>query len=160
MYIKLYSIAYLFIIFLLFLLQYYCHLILKYTCTCTAFLHQFTYSLWHGQWWGILRLCCCCCLFSAIVHSLSWSLSGSDQVRAGTVPVWGRGTAQYVLCEGGELIDTSQTLPLVPIGCVDSGAVDSCKSNYITADLYLILLSDHNENFSKYYKKISYRLQL
>ena len=26
--------------------------------------------------------------------------------------------------------DTSHTLPLAPIGCVDSGAVDSCISNY------------------------------
>ena len=37
------------------------------------------------------------CFSSAIVYSLG--LDVSDQVRAGTV--WGRGTAQYALCEGG-----------------------------------------------------------
>ena len=58
------------------------------------------------------------------------------------------------------MTDTSQTLYLALIGCVDPGAVDSCKSNYshwvepetvdfYTADLYLILPSDHNDNFSK-----------
>ena len=62
------------------------------------------------------------------------------------------------------MIDTSQTLPLALIGRVDSGVVRSCKSNhghgvvpqtvdFYTADLYLILLSDHNDNFSKYNKK-------
>ena len=61
------------------------------------------------------------------------------------------------LCEGG---DTSQTRPLALIGCVEEGAVDFSKSNYShwvelqTADLYLILLSDHNDNFSKYNKTI------
>ena len=64
------------------------------------------------------------------------------------------------------MIDISQTLPLALIGCVDLGVVDSCKSNYghwvepQTADLYLILLSDHNDNFSKYNKKNSYGLKL
>ena len=67
--------------------------------------------------------------------------------------MWGRGTAQYMLLEGGGL-------PAALIGCVHPGAVDSCKSNlghwvepqtvdFYTADLYLILLSDHNDNFSK-----------
>ena len=28
------------------------------------------------------------------------------------------------------MIDTSQTLPLALIGCIEPGAVDSCKSNY------------------------------
>ena len=62
------------------------------------------------------------------------------------------------------MIDTSQTLPLALIGCVVPGALDYCKSNYshsvepqtvdyYTADLYLILLSDHNDNFSKYNTK-------
>ena len=66
------------------------------------------------------------------------------------------------------MIDTSQTLALT--GCTDSRAVDSCKSNkghwvepqtvdFYTADLYLIVLSDHNYGFSKY-KTHSYRLQL
>ena len=62
------------------------------------------------------------------------------------------------------VINTSQTLSLALIGCVDLGAVYSCKSNYshwvepqtvdfYTADLYLVLLSDHNGNFSKYNPK-------
>lgn len=42
----------------------------------------------------------------------------------------GGGTAEYALCKGGGLpADTSQTLPLALIVCVDSGEVDSCKSN-------------------------------
>ena len=51
------------------------------------------------------------------------------------------------------MIDTSQTLPLALIGCVNLGVVESCKSNYShwvepqtvdfkTVDLYLIQLSD------------------
>ena len=27
----------------------------------------------------------------------------SDQVRAGTVPAWGKETAEYALCDGGGL---------------------------------------------------------
>ena len=56
-------------------------------------------SLWRGPWRGIFQLCCC--RFSAIVYSLS--LNVSDQVRVGTVPARGRGTAQYTLGEGGGL---------------------------------------------------------
>ena len=75
-------------------------------------------SLWHGQWWGIIRLYCCC-LFSTIVYSLSLNIS--DQVRAGTAPARGRGTAQYTLPEGGGLpaalcrrvTDTSWHSPLL-----------------------------------------------
>ena len=63
------------------------------------------------------------------------------------------------------MIDTSQTLILALIGCIDPGAADSCTSNdshrvdpqtldLYTADLYLILLSDHNDSFSKYNQKI------
>ena len=58
------------------------------------------------------------------------------------------------------MIDTSQTLTLALIGCVDPGEVDSYKPNYShwvepqTTDLYVILLSDHNANLSKYNKKI------
>ena len=62
------------------------------------------------------------------------------------------------------MTDTSQTLSLALIGCILPGAADSCKSNYnhwmepqtvdyYTADLYLVLLSDHNDNFSKYNQK-------
>ena len=71
------------------------------------------------------------------------------------------------------MIDNSQTLPLALIGCVDPEEVDSCKSDYShwvdpqtvdlsSADLYLILLSDHNDNFSKYNKRIvtDYSLKL
>ena len=97
--------------------------------------------------------------------------AGSDQI-GGTAcageghcserAVLGRGAASRVCTR---MIDTSQTLPLALIGSVERGVVDSCKSNYshwvepqtvdfYTADLYLILLSDHNDNFSKYNKKI------
>ena len=54
--------------------------------------------LWCGYWWGIYQLCCCC-LFSASVYRLA--LNVSDQLRADTASVWGRGT--YTLREGGEL---------------------------------------------------------
>ena len=75
---------------------------------------------------GHFQLCC----FSAIIYSLG--LNVSDQVRAGIAPARGKGTAQYRLCEGGgtassvctRMIDTSQTLPLALIGCVDLGVVD------------------------------------
>ena len=86
-------------------------------------------------------------------------------VGEGHFPVhttWGRGTASSVCMR---MTDTSQTLPLALIGCIDLGTVDSSKSNYshwvvpqtvdfYTADLYLILLSDQNETFSKYNQKI------
>ena len=118
------------------------------------FLHCFyssVFFIWCGQWWRMFLLCC----LSTIVHSLSLNL---NQVRADAAPVWGRSTAQYTLREGGGLptmhamIDTPQTLPLALIGCVDLGAVDSCKStsshwvepqtvDLYTADLYLILPS-------------------
>ena len=65
-----------------------------------------TWNTQRGQWWGIFRLYCCC-LFSAIVYRLS--LNVSDQVRAGTVPVRGRGAASRVCTR---MIDTSQTLPI------------------------------------------------
>ena len=101
----------------------------------------------------ILVLDSFCCLSAIFCSS---SLNISDQVRA-----------ELHLRGGGALPsnDTSQTLPLALIGCVYSGAVDSCKSNYshwvepqtvgfYTADLYLILLLDHNDSFSKYNKII------
>ena len=86
----------------------------------------------------------------------------SDRVRAGTLP--GEGHCPVRAARGRlaassvcmRMIDTSQTRPLVLIGCVGPGEVDSFKSNYDhwvelqTAELYLILLSDHNDNFSKY----------
>ena len=63
------------------------------------------------------------------------------------------------------MIDTSLTRPLTLVGCIEPGAVDSCKSNYshwvepqtvdfYMADLYLILLWDHDDNFSKYTQNI------
>ena len=68
--------------------------------------------------------------------------------------VWGRRAAGSVCMR---VIDTSQTLSLALIGCFEPGGVDSCKSNYshrvepkavdfYTADLFLILLSDHTDN--------------
>ena len=68
--------------------------------TLLFFISPLISSHWHGHWWGFFQLCCCC-LFSTIVYSLS--LNVSDQGRAGTVPVRTRGTAQYVLHEGGGL---------------------------------------------------------
>ena len=69
-----------------------------------------------------------CCCFSTIVYSLSLNR---------TAPVQGRANAQYVLQGRGavssictRMINTSQTLPLALIGCIDSGVVDSCKSKY------------------------------
>ena len=74
-------------------------------------------------------------LFSAIVYSLSFSRNLSDQVRAGTAPVQGRGAAAVL------------------IGCVDPGVEDSCKSNYshwvepqtldfYTADIIMTILAN------------------
>ena len=40
---------------------------------------------------------------------------------------WGRGAASRVCTR---VNDTSQTLPLALIGCIELAAVDSCKSNY------------------------------
>ena len=62
------------------------------------------------------------------------------------------------------MTDTSQTLPMALIACDEPGAVDSCKSLYshwvepqivdfYTADLYVILLSAHNDSFSRYNTK-------
>ena len=42
-------------------------------------------------------------LLSVLCHYLQFGFELSDQVRAGTVPVWGRGTVEYVLCRGGGL---------------------------------------------------------
>ena len=58
------------------------------------------------------------------------------------------------------MINTYQRLPLALIGCVDPGVVDFGKSNYShwvepqTADLYFILLTDHNDNFGKHNTEI------
>ena len=97
---------------------------------------------------------------SSSVYSLGLSLNVFDHVRAGTASARGRGAewgAARSICM--RVIDTSQALTLALIAWVDS-----CKSNYsnwvdpqtvifYTADLCLILLSDHNDNFSKYNKK-------
>ena len=71
----------------------------------------------------------------------------------GALPSKGGGAAGRVCTR---VTDTSQTLTLALFGCIEPGAVDSCKSNsgrwveqqtmdLFTADLYLILLSDHND---------------
>ena len=73
--------------------------------------------------------------FSALLlfhHCLQLSLKISDQVRAGTAPAPGRGTAQYTLCQGGglqavyawEWYFSNTSLRS------DPWVVDSCKSNY------------------------------
>ena len=53
---------------------------------------------------------------------MGWTLPSTRCAREG-----GRGAASG-LCT--RMIDTSQTLPLALIGCVDPGLVYSCKSNY------------------------------
>ena len=91
-------------------------------------------------------------------------------LQFGLKPIW-PGKSRHCLGRGGgcssvcmRMIDISQTLHVALIGCIELGAVDSCKSNYshwvepqtvdfYTADLYLILLSDHNDNFRKYITK-------
>ena len=84
----------------------------------------------------------------------TWTVEGHCPVCAGKTA--------YICTR---MIDTSQTLPLDLIGRIDPRAVDSCRSSYghwvdpqtvdlYTTDLYLILLSDHNDNISKYNKKI------
>ena len=88
----------------------------------------------------------------------------SDQVTAGTAPahcpVWGRGGC-HSICR--RMIDTSQTLSLALIGCVDPGEMDSCKSNYSqaepqTADLYLYSIV--RSGFLQIQQKHIYRLHL
>ena len=116
-------------------------------CFYTAFfISRIISSLRCGQWCGILLLCC----LAAIIHNLTLGLNVSDKVR--TVTALGRGTASRVCTR---VIDTSQTLPLALIGCVDLGAVNSCKSNY---SHWVEPLSDHH-NLSNNNKKIV-RLQL
>ena len=97
-------------------------------------------SFWHGPWWGIFRLCCC--LFCTIIYSLG--LNVSDQVRAGTASAWGRLLGSNWLCWSG-----SGGFLQIKLGhWVKPQTVD-----FYTADLYLILLSDYDDNFSKYNKK-------
>ena len=97
----------------------------------SAFLRQSSYFF--SLTWAMLGQFLALLLLSVLLHCLQVNIS--DQVRAGTTPVQGRGTAQYLCEEGGlpavctRMTDTSQTLPLVLIGCVVPGAVDSCKSN-------------------------------
>ena len=107
----------------------------------------------------MVRLCCCC-LFSPAVYSLGMKVS--DQIRAGAAPAGGVGAA-CSLCT--RVTGTSQTLSFPLIGCVEAGEMDSCKSNYshwvepqtvdfYTADLCLIMLSDHNLAKKKKKKKL------
>ena len=42
-------------------------------------------------------------LFLSVLHSFVQFVNVSDQLRAGTAPTWGRGTAEYALHEGGGL---------------------------------------------------------
>ena len=116
----------------------------------TAFL-----CLFFCPFWGHLpaQLLLRHCLLFEFELELLWPGEGRHCACAG------EGHCPIALCrEGGcqvctRVIDTSQTLPLTLIGCVGPGAADSCRSNYShwvepqTADLYLILLSDHNDNF-------------
>ena len=105
--------------------------------------------------------CCCCCLFSAIVHS---GHEISDQVRAGTAPVWGRGTAEYAHEEGGlpaacaqewlkllrhspwlwlYLAGSCQFFKLQPLGgATDSGLLHSWPVSYCTLMIIMTVLAN------------------
>ena len=138
-------------------------------CFDTAFLHQCSYFF--SLTWAMMGTfwLCCCCLFPAIVYSLAFKVS--DQVRAGTAPARWRGTSQYVLHEGGglpaanarewlTLLRHSLWLWLVVLSWERWILANQIRATgrthnrgFYTADLYLILLSDHNHNFCKYNQK-------
>ena len=110
----------------------------------TAFLHHSSYffsltKAMVGNFSALLLLL----LSSVLRHCLQLGLERS----------W-PGKSRHCTCVGAatvckRVIDTSQTRPLALIRCVDAGMMDSCIWNF-PADLYLILLSDHKDNFSKY----------
>ena len=123
----------------------------------TAFLHQSSYVF--SLTWAVVGYFSAL-LLSLPVHCLQFELES----------IW-PGKSRHCTCvrEGGcqqcTKVIYTQTLPLALIGCIELGAVDSCKSNYshwvepqtvdfYTDNLYLILLSHHYDNFSKYDKKI------
>ena len=79
------------------------------------------------------------------VWAKAWKYLSRWEGHCPVCAAWVRGAASSVYMR---IIDTSQTLPLALIGCIDSGAVDPCKSNdshwvvpqtvdFYTADLYL-----------------------
>ena len=69
-------------------------------CFYTTFLrHSYFFSLT----WAMVGHSSALLLLSVLLHVHSLSLKVSDQVRAGTAPVQGRGTAQYTLRERGGL---------------------------------------------------------
>ena len=126
----------------------------------SAFLHHSSYFF--SLTWTLVRHISALLLFSLLRHCSHLGLE---------LEVIGPGERRYCACarEGhcpvcaawlDWVIDISQTPPLALIGCDDPGVVDSCKSNYShwvepqTADLRPILLSYHNDNFSKYNKRI------
>ena len=127
--------------------------------TLLFFIRLLISSLWCGQWWGIfLLLLLCHCLQFELELVLHCSCGG------GALPsmCYSREGSCQQLCT--RITVTSQTLPLALIGCTDSGAVDSCSSSnshgvelqsedFYRAELYLIALSDNNDNFSKHDKK-------
>ena len=141
-------------------------------CFYTAFLRQSSYFF--SLTWAMVGHFSAL-LLSALRHRLQFGLelecicicACAGEGHSSVSTAWGRLAASSICTR---LIYTSQTLPLALIGCVDPGVLDSCKSNYVhwvepqtvdfyTADLYLILLLDHNHNFSKCNKNY-YRLQL
>ena len=130
-------------------------------CFYTAFLHQSYYFFCLGKSGASFSsVVVVCSPPSFTVWAWTYLTRWKQTHRVCTA--WGRGAASSICVR---MINTSQTLSLALIGCVEPGAVDSCKSNYghwvepqivdfYTADLYLILLSDHNYSFSKDNKKI------
>ena len=113
------------------------------------------FSLWLGP---IISFYIAYLRQSSYLFSLTWAMVQAFFCSVASPPL-------FTVWAWPSLIDTSQTLPLVLIGCIDPGAVDLCKSNYslwvdpqtvgfYTADLHFILLSDHNDNFNKYNQKI------
>ena len=120
-----------------------------------SFLHQSSYFF--SLTWAMVSIfqLCCYYLFSATVYSLS--LNVTDQVWADAAPAWGRGTATSMHKNDWHFSDTplcsdwlcwSGSGGLLQIKLQPLGGTQTV--DFYTADLYIILMSNHNDNFSKY----------
>ena len=102
--------------------------------------------LWRGQLWGIFLLFFCSFpaqfelkrIWPGKRHCV-WALPSTH--------CWGRRAAS---CIYTRMIDTSQTLLLALIGCIEPGAMVSCKSNYShwvepqTVDFSFFFINTHS----------------
>ena len=133
-------------------------------CFYTAFLRKSSYFF--SLMWAMVGHFSALLLLSVLCHCLQFGLESiwpgkSRHCAWGALPVhpaWGRGAASS-LCR--RVIGTSQTLPLALIGCSEQRtfanqftATGWNHRHFYSADLYLILLSDHNDNFSIYNEKM------